>query len=46
LKIYSESRGFVWNFVDYGIIMDKDRGFFVKLAEIIGLDLFLNGKNV
>jgi hypothetical protein len=26
--------------------MDKDRGFFVKLAEIIGLDLFLNGKNV
>jgi hypothetical protein len=43
-EIYSESRGSVWNFVDYRIITDKDRGFFAKLPEIIDLDLFLNGK--
>jgi hypothetical protein len=30
--------------VDYGLILGKGRGLFEKLAGIIGLELFSNGK--
>jgi hypothetical protein len=32
MEIFLISRGVVWKFVECGIIMDKDRGFFAKLC--------------
>jgi hypothetical protein len=34
LEIFSISRSAVWKFVECGIIMDKDKGLFVKVAGI------------
>jgi hypothetical protein len=35
LEIFLDSRGSVWNIVHSDLILDKDKGLFVKLARII-----------
>jgi hypothetical protein len=44
VEVLLDSRALFRIFLDYGLILDKYRKFFVKLAEIISLDLFLNGQ--
>jgi hypothetical protein len=44
VEILLDSRALFRIFVDCVLILDKNREFFVKLAKIISLDLFLNGK--
>jgi hypothetical protein len=44
VEILLDSRDLFRIFVDCVLILDKNREFFVKLAKIISLDLFLNGK--
>jgi hypothetical protein len=39
-----ENQGSSWKFVDYGIIVEKDRGLNKKVAGIFGFKLFSNGK--
>jgi hypothetical protein len=40
----SKIRGLLGIFVDYGLILDKNRGLFAKWHEIICFKLFSNGK--
>jgi hypothetical protein len=44
LEFIFENQGSSWNFVDCSLILGKGRGLFEKLAGIIGLELFSNGK--
>jgi hypothetical protein len=40
----SKTRGLLRIFVDYQLILDKNRGLFAKWHGIIGFELFSNGK--
>jgi hypothetical protein len=40
----SKTRGLLKNFVDCGLILDKNRGLFAKWHGIISFELFSNGK--
>jgi hypothetical protein len=44
MELFSKIQGSSWNFVDCGLILNKNRGISTKWRGIIGFELFSNGR--